>query len=455
MSQQEALIRIRRPAETDLPARSRLYHLVPLEVRTIWCESLTGYINRLGWAHHVSPRAMVTQEIIPSLSKRLNVSDQWIGALSRGSAMNINGVGSLASEWTQILQQLTKRYDLHFLTLHGWVGDLASRGHLRASPAWCRVCYAEWREKEQPVYQPLLWMFRVVTTCPRHCQSLESYCPSCQKTQSVIALKTFPGHCTQCNEWLGIPSGERAPQNRKGEADDWQQWVLQALEELQSVSMADGKLRWEPFFTNLAMGFNAVTDVVSWEKIERFTGIKALVLNQWARREKTPSLETVLKLCYACEVTPLQIMRGEMVPLRRMLQREIPSRTPLRRAEKPRVDRERCLELIHAVLDGREKPLGLRQLTERLGCGHRALLDHFPEECASITQQAREYRKQQSELRIRQVREKVRQHVFSLHTQGIYPSQKRLRTVLPGGFMRQLEAKEAWRAALRELGFEV
>lgn len=440
--------------QNELP-RSRLYSLISCEVGTLWTECLTSYLNRLGWAHHVSPRAMVTQEIMPSLSNGLDASRQWIGALSRGSAMNINGVGSLASEWTEILEQLTKRSDLHFLTLQGWVGNLASRGHLRASPAWCPLCYSAWRENEQPIYQPLIWMFRVVTTCPKHNRPLESNCSFCQKQQSVIALSTLPGHCTQCNGWLGVPPREMVPQNMKGEADDWQQWVLQALEELQSVSMADGKLRWEPFFTNLAMGFNAVTDVVSWEKIERFTGIKALVLNQWARREKTPSLETVLKLCYACEVTPLQIIRGEMGPLTTVLQREIPSRTPLRRAEKPRVDRERCLELIHAVLDGREKPLGLRQLTERLGCGHRALLDHFPEECVSITQQAREYRKQQSELRIIQVREKVRQRVFSLHAQGIYPSQRKLRPLLPGGFIRQSEAKEAWRAALRELGFEV
>jgi hypothetical protein len=29
--------------------RSRLYNLAPYEIGTPWCESLTGYINRLGW----------------------------------------------------------------------------------------------------------------------------------------------------------------------------------------------------------------------------------------------------------------------------------------------------------------------------------------------------------------------------------------------------------------------
>jgi hypothetical protein len=238
------------------------------------------------------------------------------------------------------------------------------------------------------------------------------------------------------------------------EADHWQQWVLQVLEELQCARMVDGKLQWEAFFTNLAAGFNIVTNGSSWEKIERFTGVKASVLHQWFKRKWTPPLETIFKLCYVCEVTPLQVMRGEVIPLVASLQRETSSRTPLRRAEKPRIDREHCLELIHAVLDGREKPLGLRQLTERLGCGHRALLYSFPEECALITQQACEYRKQQGEQRIAHMQERVRQNVFSLHAQGIYPSQRKLRPLL-GSIMRQSEAKEAWRAALHELGFEV
>ena len=51
-----------------VPPRSRLYGLVPREVGTIWVESLTSYLNRLGWRHGISPRALVAQEIVPHLS---------------------------------------------------------------------------------------------------------------------------------------------------------------------------------------------------------------------------------------------------------------------------------------------------------------------------------------------------------------------------------------------------
>jgi AraC-like DNA-binding protein len=110
--------------------------------------------------------------------------------------------------------------------------------------------------------------------------------------------------------------------------------------------------------------------------------------------------------------------------------------------------------LIQAVLDGSEEPLGLRQLSERLGCSERILLYYFREECALITQQARKYRKKQSEQRLLDIREKVRQQVLSLHTQGIYPAQRKVGSLLPAGLMRQSVAREAWHTTLRELGLE-
>ena len=188
----------------ELP-RSRLYSLVPCEVGTLWTECLTSYLNRLGWTHHVSLRAMIVQEVMPYLNKTQALSRQWIGSLSRGYAMSMNGVGAPALEWAEALSHLTRRPDLHLLTLRWWIGDLSSRGHLRTWPAWCPTCYAEWQEQKMPIYQPLLWCLKVITICPNHPRLLESHCPYCQKNQSMIALGTRPGHCTQCNRWLGIP----------------------------------------------------------------------------------------------------------------------------------------------------------------------------------------------------------------------------------------------------------
>lgn len=437
---------------SDIPARSRLYRLEPQAMGSLWQESLTSYLNRLGWTHHVSPRAMVTQEVIPHLDKTQEMSRQWIGALSRGNAMNMNGAGLLALEWSKALERLTMRSDLHLLTLHCWIGNLSAPGHLKACPAWCPMCYTQWQEEGQRIYQPLLWFFKTVTVCPKHNRSLESHCSHCQKKQSVIALQTSPGHCTQCNRWLGVPLDEVQSDQTQEDQTHWQQWMFQAMEELR-IASTTGLLQWEMFFTHLARGMTYAA--VTWEQIERFTGIKTHVLHSWLDLRKTPSLETILKLCYVCEVTPFQVMRGETSSLIEVFQRGVTSRPPLHRRVRRKIDQARCLQLIHAVLDGQEEPLGLRQLCERLGCSRHTLLYYFREECALITQQAREHRKQQSELHATQTRERVREQVLSLHAQGIYPSHQKLRAILPAGLMRQPAADEAWRATLRELGFEL
>jgi hypothetical protein len=49
----------------------------------------------------------------------------------------------------------------------------------------------------------LVWMLQTVTLCIKHKSPLEDHCPHCQKRQSFLKADTLPGHCTQCNAWLG------------------------------------------------------------------------------------------------------------------------------------------------------------------------------------------------------------------------------------------------------------
>src|SRR5205823_4412661 len=90
------------------------------------------------------------------------------------------------------------------------------------------------------------------------------------------------------------------------------------------------------------------------------------------------------------------------------------------------VDREHCLKRIQAILAGREEPLGYVQLAQQLGYSGHALLYHFPQECAKLSKQIREYRRQQKEQRLAMVQDEVRLATLTLHSQGIYPSQNKV-----------------------------
>ena len=53
--------------QEPLLARSQLYSLAPMGMRTVWVESLTSYIHRLAAKYKVKPRAFVTEVMLPHL----------------------------------------------------------------------------------------------------------------------------------------------------------------------------------------------------------------------------------------------------------------------------------------------------------------------------------------------------------------------------------------------------
>ena len=107
------VVKIQRPLG-DIPLRSRLYGLEPYGIGTLWTESLTSYLNRLGWRHGVSLHTLVAQEMLPHLShEHLPLQ---LKSFYRQAALKLNGNGDLALEWLTLLERLTGRADLHSLT---------------------------------------------------------------------------------------------------------------------------------------------------------------------------------------------------------------------------------------------------------------------------------------------------------------------------------------------------
>lgn len=444
--------------ECDVPPRSRLYGLEPYHVKTIWCESLTGYLNRLGWAHGVSPRDLVAQELVPSFTSKpwLRSSPDLVTVFSRkGGAMSLNGMGTFTLEGIRLLEQLTLRSDLHLLTFDSWIGNLPLSRNIRLVPAWCETCYAEWREQGSVLYQPLLWMLQVVTLCPRHKRWLTERCPQCHKQQSVIAtVKTRSGECTQCGFWLGAPSKTAEESGVDQETVAWQNWVIDVLEALHLTSLFSGPLHWAAFFSHFALGMESKG---AFSRLARLTAIKRGILYRWMNGSDQPSFENMLYLCYMCKVTPLEVMKNHLAPLKQALQSETVDHAPRspRSLRKP-VNQEQCREYIQQVLDGREEPLGVTQIAKRLGCSAVVLVWHFPNECAVITQRMQYYRTQRKAQRIARGCGEVRQAVMTLHAQGVYPSHRRVSALLSQpSSIRQPEMRAAWHKARHELGIEL
>lgn len=181
-------------------------------------------------------------------------------------------------------------------------------------------------------------------------------------------------------------------------------------------------------------------------------GLTRSQLTGWLDQSAIPSLENLVEFCYVYEVTPLQIMRGNLTPLRHILHSRVPARRPQPQRFVRPVDRKRCLALLQAVLEGRAKGFGnIHQIARHLGYSSRSLIYHFPEICNLLALQAQNEREHRKEQRCQE----VRQAVVTLHQQGIFPSFGQVSKLLasPNTLYRP-EVYAAWHAARRELGLE-
>ncbi|HLX58201.1 MAG TPA: TniQ family protein, partial [Ktedonobacteraceae bacterium] len=419
------------------PPSSRLYRLAPEGAGTAWIESLASYVNRLAWAYRIGPRVLVDQEITSLLnnSYHFQSSVNLLAAFCRSEAMNMNGAGEVARDWAHTLGRLTARSDLLDLTVCSWAAEVPAKGFLRASPAWCPSCYEAWQAGGLSIYQPLLWMIQAVTVCTLHSRQLEERCPRCQKLQSVIAATFRPGHCTQCAAWLGASPEAEPKALLTDETCDWQRWVVGAVEELRTAGLTCGPFQWK----RLLAGIELCVEVTGGAKqLARLTGMPEQLVSKWRRCKQTPSFGKILELCYALNLSPLQLINPDGPFLKDILlagetrRQPGPGSVPLRA-----VDRERARAFLQSVLDGRRPPSGVRQIECSLGLGPRTLVYHFPEECALISAMFQAYRSEQARLRMAQGCEEVRQVTIELYDRQMNPSAHRVASRLSNpGVMR-------------------
>jgi transposase-like protein len=234
----------------------------------------------------------------------------------------------------------------------------------------------------------------------------------------------------------------------------WQEWVWRILQELQITSSHAGMVPWEAFFGHLAA---YLQEQKGHSRLAQATGIDRTVLYRWIDPADaySPTLEAILKLCYVCQVTPLQVMNGQLGHLQQTLQAGTERRSPLPHRQNRRFDQERCQIALQVALESNNEPRALRQIAQQLGfVDAHQLMYHFPEECKLVIQRAKAYRQQRKAQRLAQVHEQVRQAVISVHSQGKYPSQKKVNPFLPPALLRLPEARAAWHATLQELGYE-
>lgn len=447
----------------ELPPRSRLYHLPPIGVGTPYVESLTGYVARLAAAHNVRLSMLITHELLPLVEpKYLIHEERHLSPFWSDGSRTVNGTRATAVEWTQVLERLTLRSELRFLTLQPWAEVLTPRWLLRPTRAWCPICYEEWRQAGQEIYEQLLWTLAPVRVCPRHRRILSTRCPypDCGRELFLLGPKSRPGYCSKCERWLGI-APETTPtesENLGVEQMEWQVWVAESIGVLLAAAPT---LPAPPRRERIAYAVGVCVEQAAMGKVTVLAQALALSWGAvwgWLHRASVPQLDHLLRLCDLLDISLLDLLMEANLhvgPLRTD-RPWMPESPPQRQARRP-FDVEGVRWALEQVLDGEEyPPPSANEVGRRLGYSGHMLRGRFPELCRAISVRYKAYLAERAQEKRQKLCAEVRQAVLTIHAQGEYPGTRRVGQLLttqrpfwvPG-------VRETWLDTLHELGWLV
>ncbi|MFL5627228.1 MAG: TniQ family protein [Ktedonobacteraceae bacterium] len=420
----------------DIPPRSEFYSLAPLGLNSSLVESMTSYICRLAYEHHVEVGTLIQYSIAPVLGKRYIADDKSrsISSFLR-YAGPINGNGTMASDWVGALEALTLRTDLALLTLLVGANALSQRDLLQPVRQWCSMCYDVWRRQDAIIYEPLLWSINGITVCPVHCQLLERCCPNCSSSLPWLTWCSRPGYCSSCGRWLGKTDDHSQVEEKDIYIAETVGGFLAHIPQLSLSIPRECVIQSLRDLMIATTGGNVAA-------FSRNLGLPKTTLWELVQGYFPPSLPFLLQLCYQFRLSLLQFLIG-------IEQHITPGASPLSQKQSQKRDlhrpfeREKVQKALEDILaDQQSVPLSMREVARRLGYPVRTIKEYFPMHCREIACRCAEYRKQQGQFRKTHLRQRIYEAARIVYGQKLIPTYQRVGTVLntPGCF-REYEAR--------------
>lgn len=395
--------------KSTIPPRSCLYSLDPIGVGTPYSESLTSYTTRLADVHCVPTGLLITTEISScyqeeflSDSNKKNLRN-LIGSSEHHRALN--GTGIIANRLIEILEKLTLRTDLCFLTMVTWSEVISAQGLFRPSKAWCPICYDEWRAAGKLIYEPLIWGLEVVKVCPVHYQHLQTLCPYCNKKLFSLEWHSRPGYCSKCQKWLGDTSKLTLSSmvSLSHEEAHWQELVITNISQL--IANAPKLL----YVVDKNRMKNILADWVNHvfkKKLKSFEDaidVPHTTLYKWYSGQTLPKLCSILKICNYFEVSLFDFLSKDFDNIDFTIFRknhELKSTKIKLCSYKKRIDLVAMKQLIDAAINEYPPPT-LKDLKLRLGiesnlCFHK----YFPDLTLEIIARHKQYKINDVEKRL-------------------------------------------------------
>lgn len=400
-----------------IPPRSVLASLRPRGLGTPYRESLSSYYLELSHIHHLSPKTLAREIIIPRIKVDNAIIDKDNFILWKLPLFN--GIGTVPEKWAEHLSELTEQKDLIDLTLvplrpYTNMQRLTSR-----SKKWCPLCLSE-AAQEGRAYGQLLWEIDAVEACPKHGIKLVSRC-RCEGvgSQSKRNIMHLSGFCDLCGHSLTQNNEEfieNAPDDKVKRAQLTAE-LLGDIERLKHKSPIGIPVFLKNAVQNFAGGNAAL--------FGRLLGIKKNTLHGWTNGKFIPTFPQLVEIAFACRCSIADVMLGTQITFEGSGLVNVQS-IPLisfRTTESQMFDRDLVKQQLE-VLVNETPPISVASAAEKIGVSRRTLFRDFGKIAGEISQRFRAYRHAEKIRKFANKCALYHQSAVKLTQRGIRPTPK-------------------------------
>lgn len=399
-------------------SRSALVSLKPMGLGTPFRESLSSYYLELAHLHHLSPKTLARELIIPQ--REDGKERQGNDAFTSWKLSLFNGIGAVPEIWARRLNDLTGRKDLIDLTLVLLRPYTHRQRLMSAKKKWCPLCLAE-AENEGRIYGQLLWEMATVLACPKHGIDLVDQC-ICKGagTRARWNKVHLSGRCYFC--------GRSLAQNYEGfiESASEDEIIRSKLvaELLSNVDrLKDGGSGISEFLKEAIRHFMNGNAAL----FGRMLGIKKNTLHGSIHNGFAPTFPQIVEIALACRCSIVDVMSGLHIAFRGtdLAYEQSRAQKPFRTRETGTLDSVKVASQLEMLLFA-TPPVSVSSAAAKIGVDRRTLFMEFGDIAKKISRRFSEHRSTEKKRKFNDKCDLYRQSAKRLAEKGIIPTSKRV-----------------------------
>ncbi len=402
----------------DVGPRAPFFGPGPIAVGTAAVESLASYVLRLAVCHRVTLYNFLKSrppDLAPCFIEAASAIGTRYDTEIRSGGVNGSPQGAIIA---RALATLTGRPAVAWTTFSAYNGHAGTRRFLHHRLRWCPKCLAEDAEP----YERLLWNARLLTVCPHHQVRLISVCPHCGWRGARQIVQAWLFLCRRCRRPLftcGRITNEPSPSPAEiGESLSVAQFC-QALFE-RSIDLKKH---------NLIADLCRVAEKHDANSVIRkadFLGVSKGSLSEWLNEWSYLTLVRYIEICSSLGIAPLQPLLEADV--RTSIAQNGPNKIRSRfwNSSRHRKCRPDKATLKSRLLDVHEQhpTMGVGEIARKIGHERTKFFHWFPGLCHSITDQARNARREHRLRKLDGVKDEIASIIQTLVAEGVRPTMR-------------------------------